>query len=174
LFILLNHIIPFATLVVLFIIDKCKQRGQQFFVLRQVKPFFWLILLVSPLISTVIVCVYLKKRLKYRESQNRNQWEVSQDGKIQAPSDRLNGLTSKKQALPLQIAEPKAQKSQVEAPIPATPSEKGIGDFLNDLGGENPTRTLRRRRTRILLPTLPSIAVGQDLLMTCQHVPNLG
>jgi hypothetical protein len=160
--------------VVLFIIDKCKQRGQQFFLLRQVKPYFWLILLVSPLISTVIVCVYLKKRLKYRESQNRNKWEVSQDDKIQAPSDRLNGLTPNKQALPLQLVEPNAQKSQSEAPIPATSSEKVISDFLNDLGGKKPTRTPRRRRKKIPLPILPSIAVDLDLSMTCQPVPIFG
>jgi hypothetical protein len=110
-----------AILVVLFIIDKCKQRGQQFFILRQVKPYFWLILLVSPLISTVIVCVYLKKRLKYRESQNRNQWEVSEDHKIQTPSIGLNCPNPTKPILPEKIADPKAQKTILDNPVSQTP-----------------------------------------------------
>jgi hypothetical protein len=160
--------------VVLFIIDKCKQRGQQFFILRQVHPYFWLILLVSPLISTVIVCVYLKKRLKYRESQNRNQWEVSEDDKIKAPSIGLNGPSLTKQTLPLKLADSRAQKSTVDNPVAQTRSEKVMGDILNDLGGKNLTLGLRRRSTRISLTKSPSLTVGEDLSIISKPVPSLG
>ena len=178
-----NYGIPILFLLLIYIRDKFRQTAQQILHVAKLKKRYCVLLIISPLTMSFIVCWFYRIRLSYKKTQKRSNWvtdtpslEITTKREVEGSTPKINDETNfnkldKKVAISIKKAD---QFNQVTQPntnqdrTSTTVKERAIqtfNPFFNG-GSKNPNQNSMGKKSDTIEANLSGNKKLRDLNST--------